>query len=647
MIYVKKLLASCAALALAATSMLPMTAAAAEGKITLESKPTATTIKSGETVKYELKIKENDGVNGWSVLVEFDTDKLTYEKVTSKKIVENVEGYDGISTETKIVSPVPKSDQEGNSFPIVWAEGTKTYAEIWEENEKDLPAELEGKNYVYTGTNNGNPVAEIVFTANTDIAYEDLEGLVKVSGTKAVKNDASDPQGKFDVDIAVDNTIPEPVKPSLTIDKTATVEVDKTVKLTATTENVTGTVTWKSSDETIAKVADDGTVTGVAEGTATITASVDDLTATCEVTVTKEDVPPTKFELPDQTIKEKETLEFDIKTLIPTITADEVAAIPVSIDDTNVVTYKTEGTKVIFTGVKEGVATVTVTSPSPNWEFTPFKITVLAEGTPVVNDLDIPDQEVTEGLSTSYDLSNAILATILPYVEVESLDPDVATVELSSDKKSLVINGKKPGTAKAQVKINGTVVGTFNITVTATKDDNEFTADFAKKTIDLKLGGTDKLSIVVDPEDETSRPFTDITKWTLKSSDDTIVSVDPDGTIVGLRSGEATITATNPDYNGTLTAKVTVKTVFPVYVPGSCVNPGETANVKPGDYNPGRAKVTPYVNAIVDSESKAGVIAATGGEMDSETGNAPAIAAAALGLIALGFVVVARKKRHA
>lgn len=655
MIYVKRLLASCAALALAATSMLPMTAAADaateyDGKITLEYGTDASTIKEGETVKYELKIKENSGVNGWSVLVEFDDSKLTYEKVTSKKIIEEVPGYDGITTETKIVSPVPKDNQEGNSFPIVWAEGTKTYAEIFEENEKDVPAEVDGKNYIYTGINKGNPVAEIVFTAKSDIAAADLEDLVKVSGTKAVKNDPVDPTGKFNVEIEVEK-FDNPIVPSISLDRTtATLKVDQTGTLKATTENTTGTVTWTSSDDTVATVDANGTVTGVAKGTATITASVDGVSASCVVTVTDDKTDePIEINLPNQNISKGETLEFDVKTVIPEITAAQVAAIPVTIDDDSIVSYKTDGTKIVFTGLKAGTATVTVTSPTTKYKLNPFKINVV-DGKPVPTP-ELPDQTVTEGLSTTYDLSNAILATILPNLEVESLDPSIATVEFSADKKNLIITGKKAGTVVAQVKdkTTGSVIGQFNITVeAATNPDNEFVADFKEKIIDLKLGGTHKLAIVVDPEDDDTLPFTDITKWTLKSSDDTIVSVDADGTIVGLRSGEVTITATNPDYNGTLTAKVTVKTVFPVYVPTSPINPGDTANVKPGDNTVARAKVTPYVNAIVDSESKAAsVIAATGGEMDSETGNAPAIAAAALGLIALGFVVVARKKRHA
>ena len=77
----------------------------------------------------------------------------------------------------------------------------------------------------------------------------------------------------------------------ITLNKEAVqLKVGKTTKLTATVEpdNATDkTVVWSSGDETVATVSEDGTVTAVAEGTATITAGTPDgaQTATCTVTV--------------------------------------------------------------------------------------------------------------------------------------------------------------------------------------------------------------------------------------------------------------------------------------------------------------------------------------------------------------------------
>jgi len=73
--------------------------------------------------------------------------------------------------------------------------------------------------------------------------------------------------------------------PTLSLDKsTATVTAGSTVKITATAKNGEGSVSWTSSDESVAKVSG-GTVTGVKAGTATITATYGSLVKTCTVTV--------------------------------------------------------------------------------------------------------------------------------------------------------------------------------------------------------------------------------------------------------------------------------------------------------------------------------------------------------------------------
>ena len=64
------------------------------------------------------------------------------------------------------------------------------------------------------------------------------------------------------------------------------IEVGKTTQVTATVTPSGATVTWSSSKESVATVSN-GMVTAVAEGSATITATAGDKSATCEVTVTQ------------------------------------------------------------------------------------------------------------------------------------------------------------------------------------------------------------------------------------------------------------------------------------------------------------------------------------------------------------------------
>lgn len=87
------------------------------------------------------------------------------------------------------------------------------------------------------------------------------------------------------------NGTPPTPTPSITLSPTsASVVVNSTVALTATTQNANGaSVTWLSSNTSVATISN-GVVTGVAAGTATITASIEvsgtTYSATCVVTVT-------------------------------------------------------------------------------------------------------------------------------------------------------------------------------------------------------------------------------------------------------------------------------------------------------------------------------------------------------------------------
>ncbi len=75
-------------------------------------------------------------------------------------------------------------------------------------------------------------------------------------------------------------------KPTIALDKSAaTVNLGKTLVLTATIQPADMQVTWSSNNEAVATV-ENGTVTGVAEGEATITAKIsDDIFAECKITV--------------------------------------------------------------------------------------------------------------------------------------------------------------------------------------------------------------------------------------------------------------------------------------------------------------------------------------------------------------------------
>lgn len=97
---------------------------------------------------------------------------------------------------------------------------------------------------------------------------------------------------------------------------------------------------WVSSDNSVATVDAAGNVTGVGKGTATITATVGDKTATCEVTVAK------KVKIPLISIS------LDLESL--NLTEGAMGALAVSLNPTDT----TDDKKVIWTSSDKKIATV-------------------------------------------------------------------------------------------------------------------------------------------------------------------------------------------------------------------------------------------------------------------------------------------------
>jgi len=169
---------------------------------------------------------------------------------------------------------------------------------------------------------------------------------------------------------------------SVTLDKKeADLEVDGTVKLTATVlpEGVSDrSVTWSSSDDKVAKVEKDGTVTAVGAGTAKITATSvadDTKSATCAVTVKEKAVPVESVTL------DKASADLSVGgTLQLNATALPESATHPDLDwessDKSVATVNGAG---IVTAVADGTAIITVKSTDGTDKSATCKVTVAKE----------------------------------------------------------------------------------------------------------------------------------------------------------------------------------------------------------------------------------------------------------------------------
>lgn len=125
---------------------------------------------------------------------------------------------------------------------------------------------------------------------NESVATVDESGLVTAVGNGTANITATTEDGNYTATCKVTVEIPEL---TLSLDKTelTLTQTEEQQKLTATVSDPEEKVTWLSSDPFVATVTRDGTVTAIANGTATITASAGDKTVSCTVKVALTDTP--------------------------------------------------------------------------------------------------------------------------------------------------------------------------------------------------------------------------------------------------------------------------------------------------------------------------------------------------------------------
>ena len=163
------------------------------------------------------------------------------------------------------------------------------------DNHEDNPATY---SVLYGVTLNNPTRGGYIFTGWTDSNGNKITGINE--GANATFNSASDLYDKLksrttgNLSVTANWESQEVKVTSITIDKeTIQLETGKSRTLTATVkpDNATDkTVTWTSTDESIATVKD-GVVAGVKAGTTTITAQAGEKTAVCEVTITNPQEP--------------------------------------------------------------------------------------------------------------------------------------------------------------------------------------------------------------------------------------------------------------------------------------------------------------------------------------------------------------------
>lgn len=301
-------------------------------------------------------------------------------------------------------------------------------------------------------------------------------------------------------------------------------------------------LTWSSSNEAIVTVDENGNVTAVKEGTATITVTTADggYTAKATVTVSADVVAVTGVSLDKTTLSLAPNESSTLKATVTPSKASNKGVTWTSSDNT-VATVSSTGK---VTAKKDGTATITVTTKDGSFTATCTVTVKTVKATGVkVNE---PSVTVKEGKTKT------VTATVAPSNATnKNVTWTTADASIAKVSQTGVITGVKEGTTTITVTTkDGGHKATVTVTVTAPVAAESVSISGAKT---VQEGKTIKLTATVLPNNTDDKTVT----WT--SSDKTIATVS-NGTVKGIKPGTVTITATTKNGKvATYEVKVTEK----------------------------------------------------------------------------------------
>ncbi len=355
-------------------------------------------------------------------------------------------------------------------------------------------------------------------------------------------------------------TPPNPVVTAVTVSPaSASVDVGATSVLQATVKNQFGnlmtgqTVTWSTSNAAAATVNSSGVVTGVAAGSATITATSSGKSGTSSITVTA--VPPPAPVVTTVTVAptpasivagSTTTLQATVKDQNSNVMTGQT--VTWSTSNASAATVNSSG---VVTGVAAGSATITATSsgvsgtsaitvtsgppPAPvvtTVTVAPTSASVVAGSTTTLQ-ATVKDQNgnVITGQTVTWSTNNAAAATVNSSGVVTGIAAGSATITATSSGKS----------------------GTSSITVTAVPPVVT-TVTVAPTSASVVAGATTTLQATV--KDQNGNVMTGQTvTWSTNNA--AAATVNSSGVVAGVAAGSATITATSSGKTGTSSITVT------------------------------------------------------------------------------------------
>ena len=507
----KKLISALTVLALICNMILPSLSFAvetgvAEAKVQLSK----TELERGDevTVSFHLNTNGAKGVKSSQTLLNFDPD-----------VVEPV-GTPTLNSEfTSIIPEYPApmvtiTDRDNEEDP------TKDIHRInffWSSGANDF--ELDYNGVVFTATFkviDGAKLGKATFELVDDKAKSPIVcGMDMSTG------------GIIEIPYTVQNADINVIQPvnSISLNKETTeLWVNETEKLTVTydpQDATTQSVTWSSSDNSVATVAPDGTITAVGKGTATITAKTSNgKEDKCEVIVKQ---PVTGITL------NRKTLELE-KGATEKLTA---TVLPGNADGDKTVTWLSSNNDVatvengVVTAIGKGSATITARTANGIEATCAVTVGVPLKGISFKNNITEKTLNRTEQFTLEV-VFNPTDTDVDKTIKWSSTDTSVATVvdgvvtAIGDGETVITATASNGMTATCKVKV---IIPLNSISI--------------KENTSILCGGTEKLEVTYNPEDTTDDKTI---SWT--SDNEEVATVSTDGTVTAKGVGTANITAT-------------------------------------------------------------------------------------------------------
>ena len=411
----------------------------------------------------------------------------------------------------------------------------------------------------YTATtldSNGNGLTgrSVTWTSdNAAVATVNASGLVTAVGvgTTTIRATSEGITGTATITVT-----PPPVASVDVTPPTASIVVGATQQLTATPKDANGNaltgraVTWSTSDATVATVDTNGLVTGIAVGTATITATSEGVNGTSVVTVNSVPVATVDLTPAAATVVEGKTTQL---TATPRDAGNNALTGRTVTWTTSNAAAATVSTSGLVTGVAPGTATITATvegkSATSTITVTQAPVNTVEVAPSSASVVEFQTQQLT---ATTKDADGVVLTGRT--VTWTTSNPAVATVSTSG-----LVTAVAPGTATITATSEGKT-GTSTITVTAAPVAS---VTVAPSTASIVVAATQQLTATL--KDGSGNTLTGRTvTWSSDAAG--VASVDTNGLVTGVAAGTATITATSSGVTGTATITVTVAPVNSVTV---------------------------------------------------------------------------------